>query len=426
MPKASGPGPPPPKAKAKTQVKWSERQKAQARVERLLSFSVVQQWRDSGESCSIDTVDWSAVDSVVHVGGGSGGVLLVRFATGRLLCVKPQRLEARGELFASFLADALGIPTARLRVLPMTEQIMSCLRNAKLEISDHQLHVEKKILADAKYLGLVEFVQGPIMEGEDFTKHFRGCSDDRLKRFWVGAGQLAAFDCLINNLDRLPLIWANDGNLKNLMVDFPEEGLRVIGIDQAVRGISDAGLAKYLGSLRDLLHALWDSEAGWESSSSFRRVHAAIEVNFQEEFQVHALGFKLGLQEAFRRIAWCWPSSFCNQVDESRSQVAAVFGCEPAELDLLHCLVRAAATTIAEEVQKLDMKAVPQPIIDIFRKLLPQGQFTPDQLASFLQELDPSLQTTPAKDFLNSFSSAGTIGTISCSEFLGNLFRMDQ
>eukprot|EP00913_Durusdinium_trenchii_P023907 g22452.t1 len=178
-------------------VKWSERQKAQARVERLLSFSVVQQWRDSGESCSIDTVDWSAVDSVVHVGGGSGGVLLVRFATGRLLCVKPQRLEARGELFASFLADALGIPTARLRVLPMTEQIMSCLRNAKLEISDHQLH-------------------GPIMEGEDFTKHFRGCSDDRLKRFWVGAGQLAAFDCLINNLDRLPLIWANDGNLKML------------------------------------------------------------------------------------------------------------------------------------------------------------------------------------------------------------------
>lgn len=27
---------------------------------------------------------------------------------------------------------------------------------------------------------------------QDFTKHFRGCSDDRLKRFWVGAGQLAA------------------------------------------------------------------------------------------------------------------------------------------------------------------------------------------------------------------------------------------
>ncbi|CAK9038060.1 unnamed protein product [Durusdinium trenchii] len=134
---------------------------------------------------------------------------------------------------------------------------------------------EKKILADAKYLGLVEFVQGPIMEGEanDFTKHFRGCSDDRLKRFWVGAGQLAAhpvraeFFGLTHSL----------GAIRNLMVDFPEEGLRVIGIDQAVRGISDAGLAKYLGSLRDLLHALWDSEAGWESSSSFRRVHAAIE-----------------------------------------------------------------------------------------------------------------------------------------------------
>lgn len=32
---------------------------------------------------------------------------------------------------------------------------------------------EKKILADAKYLGLVEFVQGPIMEGEapDWSQH---------------------------------------------------------------------------------------------------------------------------------------------------------------------------------------------------------------------------------------------------------------
>ena len=32
---------------------------------------------------------------------GSGGVLLVRFGaqSGSLLCVKPQRLEARGELF---------------------------------------------------------------------------------------------------------------------------------------------------------------------------------------------------------------------------------------------------------------------------------------------------------------------------------------
>lgn len=35
-----------------------------------------------------------------HAASGSGGVLLVRFSgtPGKLLCVKPQRLEARGEL----------------------------------------------------------------------------------------------------------------------------------------------------------------------------------------------------------------------------------------------------------------------------------------------------------------------------------------
>eukprot|EP00438_Fugacium_kawagutii_P026252 Skav233567 [mRNA] locus=scaffold563:711030:720665:- [translate_table: standard] len=142
MPKAKAKGGPPPKSKAKPQAKWSERQ-ARARVERLLSFSVVQQWRTVGRSCSVDApVDWNALDSVVYVTGGSGGVLLLRFSTGgtmhQLMCLKPQRLEAKGELGSA--EDLVAQPTQD-RILAQ--------------------------LADAKCLGLVEFVEGPIMEGQE-------------------------------------------------------------------------------------------------------------------------------------------------------------------------------------------------------------------------------------------------------------------
>jgi len=421
MPKA---GPPPPKAKAKSQVKWSERQKAHARVERLLSFSVVQQWREAGKSCSIDEVNWDEVHSVVHMGGGSGGVLLVRFSgtPGKLLCVKPQRLEARGELLASLLADALDIPTAQLRILPVSDDITSRLRRAKLEISDHQLHVEKKILADAKYLGLVEFVPGPIMEGQDFSQHFRG-QDARVQRFWVEAGRLAAFDCLINNLDRLPLIWNNDGNLKNLMLDFPEGKPRVVGIDQAVRGISsEAGMAKYLRSLQELLHALWGPQQDWLRSPFCQRICCAIEVNFQGEFNVHADGLKRGLQQAFRLFAWRWSCDLTACLEESLEKVAGVFSCEVGELDLLRGLVVAAATTIADEVQKLELHQVPAPMVDLFRTLLPRGQFTKDQLSYLLRQLDPKLGTPQATEFLEHFFPAEDY--INCSEFLQLVFGL--
>ena len=53
------------------------------------------------ESCLLRTsCTLSAGCFLLHAASGSGGVLLVRFSgtPGKLLCVKPQRLEARGEL----------------------------------------------------------------------------------------------------------------------------------------------------------------------------------------------------------------------------------------------------------------------------------------------------------------------------------------
>ncbi|CAJ1347203.1 unnamed protein product, partial [Effrenium voratum] len=405
-PMPRGKAPPPPKAAGKSPAKV---------VDRRLSFDVIRQWRTTGGSNNLTCLDWTSIDSLVYASGGSGGVVLVRFqGESQICCVKPQRLEAKGELCASLLADALDVATARLRILPVTPELVEAFRNAKLEIEDHRVHMEKKILADAKHLGILEFVHGPTMEGQDFVDIFQGQGQDWLEQFWIEAGRLTAFDCLINNLDRLPIIWDNDGNLKNLMVEVSETGMpRVVGIDQAVRGISsEPGLAKYVQSVRELVRATGNT--GWPQSRYVRRLEQVVQDNFQGKFTVHVQGLQRGLQQGFRRFAWQWSSQMLgNHIEEALTEVAAVFDCTAAELWLLRRQLQDSASAVAEEVEKMEMHQVPPPILATFRKLLPLGHLTKDQLAKLLHELDPQCSML-ADIFLEHFQE----DRIDCSDFL--------
>ncbi|CAJ1347205.1 unnamed protein product, partial [Effrenium voratum] len=445
-PMPRGKAPPPPKAAGKSPAKV---------VDRRLSFDVIRQWRTTGGSNNLTCLDWTSIDSLVYASGGSGGVVLVRFqGESQICCVKPQRLEAKGELLfgsralarnaqlglaltysancassvdpvdragvlrsircASLLADALDVATARLRILPVTPELVEAFRNAKLEIEDHRVHMEKKILADAKHLGILEFVHGPTMEGQDFVDIFQGQGQDWLEQFWIEAGRLTAFDCLINNLDRLPIIWDNDGNLKNLMVEVSETGMpRVVGIDQAVRGISsEPGLAKYVQSVRELVRATGNT--GWPQSRYVRRLEQVVQDNFQGKFTVHVQGLQRGLQQGFRRFAWQWSSQMLgNHIEEALTEVAAVFDCTAAELWLLRRQLQDSASAVAEEVEKMEMHQVPPPILATFRKLLPLGHLTKDQLAKLLHELDPQCSML-ADIFLEHFQE----DRIDCSDFL--------
>ena len=62
-------------------------------------------------------------------------------------------------------------------------------------------------------------------------------------------GRLMAFDMLINNFNRLPLAWSNDGNLGNVMLS--SRLGPVVGIDQCVNPIRHtAGLSIYMQRVR--------------------------------------------------------------------------------------------------------------------------------------------------------------------------------
>jgi len=82
-----------------------------------------------------------------------------------------------------------------------------------------------------EYISGTNFYKANLNElfGKD-TLHEHG------KKLLFEIGRILAYDVLINNWDRLPLIWDHDGNLENLLfTSNPDKP--VIGIDQSVQSI---------------------------------------------------------------------------------------------------------------------------------------------------------------------------------------------
>jgi hypothetical protein len=70
---------------------------------------------------------------------------------------------------------------------------------------------------------------------------------------------ILALDVIINNFDRLPLIWDNEGNLENLLLD--REG-RLWGIDQAATAVrAGPNRAEYLTKVTALCTSLGNNKS---------------------------------------------------------------------------------------------------------------------------------------------------------------------
>jgi len=75
-------------------------------------------------------------------------------------------------------------------------------------------------------------------------------------------GHIIAFDMFINNWDRLPIVWQNEGNLGNLFVQNVDKG-KIVGIDQAVTCIhpvvNKVGYENYIERVRAFLDEITTS-----------------------------------------------------------------------------------------------------------------------------------------------------------------------
>jgi hypothetical protein len=67
-----------------------------------------------------------------------------------------------------------------------------------------------------------------------------------------------ALDIVTNNFDRFPLIWNNNGNIANVIIQSSESDGRVVGIDNNCTCIKThfENYSKYLAKVKDLVGLL--------------------------------------------------------------------------------------------------------------------------------------------------------------------------
>lgn len=210
---------------------------------------------------------WGQAEEVEWCHGGSGGAIFVKLRAG-VICAKSCSPE---ELFAQHLADLLGVPVAQMQVLPPYSQERLRFQDGVEAIApsygeDNVLQI-KKILR-SRALALMQFVDGVGMMGMPAHGYLR--QNDSGLPPWHDLGRLMAFDLLINNFDRLPLAWTNEGNLSNIMLG--SSLAAVVGIDQCVAPITHPdGLHRYTSRVQKAVQEARDGEG-----KSFAAVKEAI------------------------------------------------------------------------------------------------------------------------------------------------------
>jgi len=166
------------------------------------------------------------------------------------------------ELFAQRLAHALGVRVADMRVIdPSSEEAGSLRLNVKhaSPAAGESDSLPVKSILRFEFLCVMEFLDGVGMMGmpaHDYLKKLEGTAEPRP---WRELGRLMAFDMLVNNLDRLPLAWSNEGNLSNIMLGSSVG--TVVGIDQGAAPIKhEDGLQRFLQRVRQAVREARDGE----------------------------------------------------------------------------------------------------------------------------------------------------------------------
>lgn len=292
-------------------------------LQRQSTADLLRRWRQfSPAPVGRGLLHWSAAESLLHIGGGSGGVTLLKVPQG-VICIKPLMMNAVAEFFAGRVAEFLDIPIAKSSVVSMAHEefmhIKEAIRVTPAEIEEDRA-IARRSHGRTEFIALLEFVPGFSLQGLEVHSMLQGMTAESMQDFWCKVGRLIAFDVLINNVDRVPLLWDNEGNTANLMLllqSKEDSGLSVIGIDQAVTAIvqQGPGRSQYLDRVSKLVHAAFcdstkaDSavtavSSTWSVAKGLTRLQEAFRVSCGIEVDHTCL--MAGVREGLTQIADRW------------------------------------------------------------------------------------------------------------------------
>jgi len=264
--------------------------------------------------------------------GGSGGALLVQLGATEAVVVKPLGPTAMSEAIAVEVANLLGVRIANSRMVTMAHEeffdMSSALHNSPVML-DGDKHKIGALLTSGnrQCVAILEFVQGTVLEGQAGRE---ALTRQRSFQLFEELGQLIAFDVLLNNFDRVPAIWQNNGNLANVMISSDNT---VVGIDQQVNAISDEmGREAYMARVREICI---DANTTSITSAAVTNIRTALLQNCGFEFNdIACHNLMTGARTVFRRIAER-REQLLAALPNIKQKISALFSNIPVDLDRL-------------------------------------------------------------------------------------------
>lgn len=171
---------------------------------------------------NLNKIDWNEVKAVSMSESGTAGVFFVELEEGGFV-VKGSP-EPAIEYFASLVYAKLKIKVPQMRVMKYTDPEFNkmVLALERKTYYDQKLFARLKTRLNRPYILIQQYVTGiPITNmglnraRMAFSPSFPP-SRDRL----IKIGLLMGMDTFLNNTDRYPLIWNNDGNPENILLQF--------------------------------------------------------------------------------------------------------------------------------------------------------------------------------------------------------------
>mmetsp|Transcript_112529 Transcript_112529/g.223656 ORF Transcript_112529/g.223656 Transcript_112529/m.223656 type:complete len:1232 (-) Transcript_112529:86-3781(-) len=280
---------------------------------------------------SIDTVPWNTVKTTMWCQGGSGGALLVQLGDTEAVVVKPLGLTAVYEAIAVEVANLLGVRVANSRVITMANEefseMSSALHNAPVMLEGDRHKIGAVLTSGTRQcVAILEFVPGTVLQGQAGLEALKRPTAHQL---FEDLGELIALDALLNNMDRVPAIWQNDGNLANIIVS----DNTIVGIDQQVNPISDEkGREAYMARVREFCRDAGNISL---SSAAVTNIRAAMLQNCGfESNDVSCHRLMTGVRTVFRRIADV-REQLLAALPEIKKKMTAMFSNIPGALDRL-------------------------------------------------------------------------------------------
>ena len=171
---------------------------------------------------NLELIDWNKLVAVHNLKNEVNKIFFVSQPTGAF--VIKMCSEVVPTYFASRLLQCLQVPTPDVKILSFYEQEFKAMVHSMegLTLHDDHLRYIVRLSMDRPFILLQEYIPAITLDkiGEKRAERWLSTNYADASSRLINLGRIISADLLMNNMDRFPLIWDNDGNYTNTIKPF--------------------------------------------------------------------------------------------------------------------------------------------------------------------------------------------------------------